>query len=99
MRTRVLEDGFSPLRSKKSHKKLDKNIGHHPKKKKKERQKCSNVYLFHLYAQRNHSLKKSLFGQNKYTKDGFPSLRTFFSFAEMKNRLLCICVFVFGLRL
>ena len=35
MRTRVLADGFSPLRSKKSHKKLDKNIGHHLKKKKR----------------------------------------------------------------
>jgi hypothetical protein len=35
MRTRILADGFSPLRSKKSQKKLDKNIGHHPKKKKK----------------------------------------------------------------
>ena len=34
----------------------------------------------------------------KYTKDGFSSLRTFFSFAEMKNRLLCICEFVFGLK-
>jgi len=46
MHTRVLADGFSPLRSKKSNKKLDKNIGHHPKKKKKECQKCSNVYTF-----------------------------------------------------
>ena len=35
MRTRVLADGFSPLRSKNHRKKLDKNIGHHPKKKKK----------------------------------------------------------------
>jgi len=25
---------------------MDKNIGHHPKKKKKGRQKCSNVYTF-----------------------------------------------------
>ena len=27
----------------------------------------------------------------KYTKDGFPSLRRKKRFAEMKNRLLCIC--------
>ena len=27
----------------------------------------------------------------KYTKDGFPSLRKKKRFAEMKNRLLCIC--------
>ncbi len=46
MRTRVLADGFSPLRSKKSQKKFKNNIGHHPKKKKKERQKCSDVYMF-----------------------------------------------------
>ena len=50
-----------------------------------------NVYLWiHL--------KKSLFEQNKYTKDGFSSLRTFFSFAERENRLLCICVYEFGLK-
>ena len=28
----------------------------------------------------------------KYTKDGFPSLRRKKRFAEMKNRLLCICI-------
>ena len=34
---------------KKTHKKLDGNIGPHLKKKKKERQKCSNIqYVFHL---------------------------------------------------
>ena len=50
-----------------------------------------NVYLWiHL--------KKSLFEQNKYTKDGFSSLRIFFSFAETEKGHLCICVFVFGLK-
>ena len=27
---------------------------------------------------------------HKYTKDNFSSLQSFFSFAEMENRLLCI---------
>jgi len=60
MRTRVLADGFTPLRSTKSHTKLTKNIGHHPKKKKIGTSKVfQRLYVFHLYAQRNHSLSLS----------------------------------------
>ena len=48
---------FSPLRSTKSLKKLDENIGHHPKKEKIGTPKVfQRLYVFHLYAQRNHSL-------------------------------------------
>ena len=43
MRTRLLADG---PRQKKTHKKCEENIRRHLKKKKKERQKCSNVYTF-----------------------------------------------------
>jgi hypothetical protein len=54
MRTRVLADGPKP---KKTHKKYDENIGRHLKKKKIGTPKVfQRLYVFHLYAQRNHSL-------------------------------------------
>ncbi len=54
MRTCVLADGPKP---KKTHTKLDKNIGCHLKKKTIGTPKVfQRLYVFHLYAQRNHSL-------------------------------------------
>ena len=54
MRTCILANGPTP---KKTHKKLDGNIGHHLKKKKTGTPKVfQRVYVFHLHAQRNHSL-------------------------------------------
>ena len=47
--------------AKKKHKKLDGNIGHHLKKKKTGTTKVfQRVYVFHLHAQRNHSLRVAL---------------------------------------
>jgi hypothetical protein len=58
MRTCVLADG---QRTKKPHKKYDENIGRHLKKKKIGTPKVfQRLYVFHLYAQRNHSLSGAI---------------------------------------
>jgi hypothetical protein len=59
MRTRVLADGPKP---KKTHTKYDENIGGHLKKKKIGTPKVfQRLYVFHLHAQRNHSLSTEAF--------------------------------------
>ena len=56
MRTCVLADGSSPLRSTKSPNSLDGNIGHHPKRKKNWNIESVPIYVFYLCNQRNHTL-------------------------------------------
>ncbi len=54
MRTRVLADG---QKTKKTHTKYDENIGRHLKNQQIGTPKVfQRLYVFHLYAQRNHSL-------------------------------------------